>query len=104
MRDDAGVRLSIRERLVLKHIETEMRRDRRRNRPPGKTSGTRGRRRDPWLPLAVGLLGTASVFLAVVGVKTSDLAVLWAFTVLWPVTLLQAFRLLCRWSRPHTEP
>ncbi|MFF1299796.1 MULTISPECIES: hypothetical protein [unclassified Streptomyces] len=53
---------------------------------------------------AGALLGTASVFLAVVGVKTSDLAVLWAFTVLWPVTLLQAFRLLCRWSRPHTEP
>lgn len=51
-----------------------------------------------------GLLGTASVFLAVVGVRTSDLAVLWAFAVLWPVPLLQAFRPLCRWSRPRTEP
>ncbi|MDN3026944.1 DUF3040 domain-containing protein [Streptomyces sp. S.PB5] len=96
MSDGPGVRLSIRERLVLKHIETELRRDR----GPGRAR-TRGR--DPWLPLAVALFAAASVFLAVVGMRTSDTAALWAFAVLWPVTLLQLFRLLCRWSRPRTD-
>lgn len=101
MRDGADARLSIRDRLVLKHIETEMRRDRRTDRPPGRTAGTRGR--DRWLALAVGLLGAASVFLAVVGMGSWDPAVLLAFAALWPVTLLQGFRLVSRWSRPRTE-
>lgn len=75
-------------------METETRRDRRPNRPPGKRSDTWVRMRDPWLALAVGLLVTASVFLVVVGMRTSDPAALWAFAALWPVTLLQACRLL----------
>ncbi|MEU6372615.1 hypothetical protein [Streptomyces sp. NPDC046909] len=94
MYEGPGARLSLRDRLVLKHIETEMRRDRR-------VGAARVRGRDPWLPLAVALFGAASVFLMVVGTRTSDPGVLWAFAVLWPVTLLQAFRLLCRWSGPH---
>lgn len=59
--------------------------------------------RDPWLPLAMVLLGTASVFLVVVGMRTSDPAALRAFAALWPVPLLQTSRLLCRWSRPRPE-
>ncbi|MEV7689760.1 DUF3040 domain-containing protein [Streptomyces bungoensis] len=59
----------------------------------------RGRRR-LWLPLAVLLLGAASVFVAVMGIRTSDPVLLWGFALLWPLTLLQAFRLLCRAARP----
>lgn len=103
MHEDLGARLSLRDRLVLKHIESEMRRDRRRNRTAGTTPAARPRRRDPWLPLAVALCGAASVFLLVVGVLGAGRAALWAFAVLWPVTLLQAFRLLGRWSRPHAD-
>jgi hypothetical protein len=103
MHDGPGARLSIRDRLVLKHIETEMRRDRRRNLTPRAGPAVRTPDRDPWLPAAVGLLGAVSVFLMVLGIRTSDPAVIWAFAVLWPVTLLQAFRLLCRWSRPRAD-
>lgn len=58
------------------------------------------RRRALWLPLAVLLLGAASVFVAVMGIRTSDPVLLWGFALLWPLTLLQAFRLLCRAGRP----
>ncbi|MEU9208006.1 DUF3040 domain-containing protein [Streptomyces sp. NPDC048415] len=92
---DSTTRLSLRERLILKHIETELRRDRRLQRT------LRAPGRDPWLPTAVTLLGVASAFLMVVGIRTSDPAVIWAFAALWPLTLLQAFRLLCRWSKPR---
>lgn len=85
-----GVRFTIRDRLLLKRVEFEMRRERRHG-------------RDPWLATAVALFGAASVFLMVVGMLTSDPAVIWAFAILWPLTLLQAFRLLCRWSRPPAD-
>ncbi|MEU2927303.1 DUF3040 domain-containing protein [Streptomyces sp. NPDC048304] len=91
MHDD--VRLSLRERLVLVQIETDLRRDRRFARRMG------GTRRDVWLPVAVLLLGVASAFAAVMGVRTSDPALLCCFALLWPLTLVQAFRLLCRTVR-----
>jgi hypothetical protein len=52
-----------------------------------------------WLPLSTAALLGASVFLVVMGVRTSNPAVLWCFAVLWPLTLLQGFRLLCRAGR-----
>ncbi|MGW1810502.1 DUF3040 domain-containing protein [Streptomyces sp. NPDC002078] len=93
MRDE--VRLSPRERLALLQIETSLRQDRRFARRMRDT------RREVWLPVAVLLLGTASAFAAVMGVRTSDPALLWCFALLWPLTLFQAFRLLCRTVRRH---
>ncbi|MFS4095492.1 DUF3040 domain-containing protein [Streptomyces sp. AF1A] len=87
------VRLSPRERLALLEIEASLRRDRgfaRRMGPP---------RRGVWLPLGVLLLAVASAFVAVMGIRTSDPALLWCFALLWPLTLCQAFRLLCRAAR-----
>ncbi|MGW1005828.1 DUF3040 domain-containing protein [Streptomyces sp. NPDC002520] len=87
------VRLSPRERIALLEIEAHLRQDRRlahRMRRAGRTL---------WLPLSVALLGVASVFVAVMGIRTSDPALLWCFALLWPLTLLQAFRLLCRAAR-----
>ncbi|MFE7854758.1 hypothetical protein [Streptomyces sp. NPDC057403] len=57
-----------------------------------------------WLPPAVTLLGAASLFLLVVGIRTSDPGAIWAFAALWPLTLLQGFRLLCRWTEPEPTP
>ncbi|MEU6773091.1 DUF3040 domain-containing protein [Streptomyces sp. NPDC046759] len=87
------VRLSPHERLVLLQIEAGLRQDRRFARRTGVP------RRTSWLSTAVLLLGTASVFVAVMAVRTSDPALLWCFALLWPLTLFQAFRLLCRVTR-----
>ena len=89
------VRLSARERLALLEIEADLKRDRRLAHRMGEES------RGASLPLAVLLLAAASVFVAVAGVRTSDAALLWCFVLLWPLTLLQAFRLLCRTVRHH---
>ncbi|MGP4049160.1 hypothetical protein [Streptomyces sp. 2A115] len=57
----------------------------------------------------------ASVFLMATGIRTSDggirtsdggtrtsvPAVIWAFAAVWPLTLILAFRLLCRWPKPR---
>ncbi|MFE2515719.1 DUF3040 domain-containing protein [Streptomyces mirabilis] len=86
--DPDGIALSSHERLVLLRIEAALRQDRRlarRMRHPGAR---------PWLPLSVAALTCASLLLLVMGILTSDLAVLWCFAALWPVTLLLAFRLL----------
>ncbi|MFF7356357.1 DUF3040 domain-containing protein [Streptomyces filipinensis] len=91
MHDEA--RLSPRERLVLLQIETGLRRDRRFARRMG--DGQRGR----LLPAAVLLLSMASAFVAAMGIRTSDPALLCCFAFLWPLTLFQAFRLLCRLTR-----
>ncbi|WP_174267262.1 DUF3040 domain-containing protein [Streptomyces sp. SLBN-31] len=89
--------LSLSERFILKDIERRLRRDPRlRHR---MRSGHRVR--SYWLPLAVTLLGAASLFLMVVGIRTSDPPVIWAFAGLWPLTLVQGFRLLCRWTEPE---
>ncbi|MGW0211780.1 DUF3040 domain-containing protein [Streptomyces sp. NPDC003233] len=90
-----GVRLSPRERLALLQIESSLSQDRRFARRMGDI------RREVWLPVAVLLLGIASAFAAVMGVRTSDPALLWCFALLWPLTLFQAFRLLCRTVRRH---
>ncbi|MFF7972388.1 DUF3040 domain-containing protein [Streptomyces sp. NPDC007905] len=93
------VRLSPRERLALQLIEADLRQDRRlvhRMRPARRMARTS---RGMWLPLAVLLLAGASVFVAVMGIRTSHPALLWCFALLWPLTLLQAFRLLCRTVR-----
>lgn len=95
MHDD--VRLSLRERLALVQIETDLRRDRRFARRMGDA------RREVWLPVAVLLLGAASAFAAVMGIRTSDPALLGCFALLWPLTLVQAFRLLCRTVRHRTR-
>lgn len=87
------VRLSPREQIVLLRIEAGLRKDRRFARRMRRT------RREVWLPAAVLLLTAASVFVAVMGIRTSDPALLWCFALLWPLTLLQAFRLLCRAAR-----
>ncbi|MGW2488250.1 DUF3040 domain-containing protein [Streptomyces sp. NPDC001606] len=93
MRDE--VPLSSRERLTLVLIEAELSRDRGFARRMGAAP------REVWLPLAVALLAVASLFVAVMGVRTSDTGLLWCFAVLWPLTLCQAFRLLCRAARPR---
>jgi hypothetical protein len=88
--DPDDVVLSPHERLTLRYIEAELRGDRRLAR--------RMRRRGSrvWLPLSVAALACASLVLIVLGIRTSDPAVIWCFAALWPLTLLQAFRLLCR--------
>ncbi|MEU1462927.1 DUF3040 domain-containing protein [Streptomyces sp. NPDC005727] len=99
------VRLSPRERLALLQIEANLRQDRRlahRMRAAHRMTGDRRTtrsRRGMWLPLSVLLLLTASAFAAVTGVRTSAPAPLWCFALLWPLTLIQSFRLLCRATR-----
>ncbi|AGS67810.1 DUF3040 domain-containing protein [Streptomyces collinus] len=93
------VRLSPRERVALLIIEAELRQDRRLAHRMRATPGRSRLRRGPWLLLAFLLLGCASVFTAVVGIQTSDPSLLWCFALLWPLTLLQGFRLLCRATR-----
>ncbi|MFJ9118708.1 hypothetical protein ACIRJO_24500 [Streptomyces sp. NPDC102394] len=53
------------------------------------------------MPPAVTLLGAASLFLLVVGIRTADPGVIRSFAAAWPLTLLQGFRLLCRWTEPE---
>jgi protein-S-isoprenylcysteine O-methyltransferase Ste14 len=85
------VRLSPRERLALLRIEADLRQDRRFTRRMGAAH------RKSRLPVVVlVLLGVASVFVAVMGIRSSDPSLLWCFALLWPLTLFQAFRLLCR--------
>ncbi|MEU4035416.1 DUF3040 domain-containing protein [Streptomyces collinus] len=93
------VRLSPRERVALLIIEAELRQDRRLVHRMRATPGRFRRHRGLWLPLAFLLLACASVFAAVVGIRTSDPSLLWCFALLWPLTLLQGFRLLCRTTR-----
>ncbi|MER5855081.1 DUF3040 domain-containing protein [Streptomyces sp. NPDC059688] len=87
-------RLSPRERITLLQIEADLRKDRRFTRRMAVVR--RPGRREIWLPVSALLLGAASVFVAVMGIRTSDTALLWCFALLWPLTLFQAFRLLCR--------
>jgi hypothetical protein len=87
--------LSPHERLALQHIEAELSGDRRLARRMGQAPDRRPRRR---LVLTVAILACGSLFLAVLGIRTSDPVFIWSFAGLWPFTLLQAFRLLCRMS------
>ncbi|MFF4487958.1 DUF3040 domain-containing protein [Streptomyces sp. NPDC001544] len=84
------VELTAHERLALLRIEAELRRDRRLTR---RMSASPPR---VWLPLTVAVLMCASIVLGVLGIRTSNPALIWGFAVIWPATLLGAFRLLCR--------
>ncbi|MFB7242019.1 DUF3040 domain-containing protein [Streptomyces populi] len=88
-----GVRLTARERAALAEIEEGLRQDHDPAPVPSRPSG--GRR----LPLTVALMLVCSVVLAVVGIRTSEPALLWCFAVMWPLTVLQIIRLLGRWIR-----
>ncbi|MGW2570784.1 DUF3040 domain-containing protein [Streptomyces sp. NPDC001537] len=92
--DPDDVVLSSRERLALRSIEAELSCDRRLARRMRGEPGSR-----LWLPLSVALLACASLFLVAMGIRTSDPVVIWCFAGVWPFTLLQAFRLLCRARR-----
>ncbi|MGW7257373.1 DUF3040 domain-containing protein [Streptomyces sp. NPDC054834] len=86
------VELTTHERLALLRMEAELRRDRRLAR---RMSAPRPR---VWLPLTAAVLMCASIALGVLGFRTSDPALVWGFAVVWPLTLLTGFRLLCRAS------
>lgn len=98
-------RLPHHEQRVLEQIEAALRRDRRLDR---RLRTLRLRRGPNLAPIAgyqpragtVGILLTVSVTLMVIGIRTSDPGVIWAFAALWPLTLYGVFRLLCRWSEP----
>ncbi|MFC4466292.1 DUF3040 domain-containing protein [Streptomyces xiangluensis] len=98
-------RLPDHEQRILDDIEADLRRDRRLRRRlrtlrikrrlnPARVAGYR-----PRVP-TVALLLAMSVGLMVVGIRTSEPAVIWAFAALWPLTLFGVFRLLCRWTEP----
>ncbi|MEW2625862.1 DUF3040 domain-containing protein [Streptomyces sp. NPDC048106] len=100
-------RLSPRERLALLEIEAHLRQDRGfARRMEGGAHREQGDRahRGVWLPVGVLLLAVASAFCAVMGIRTSDPGLLWCFAVLWPFTLFQSFRLLCRAARRRGHP
>ncbi|MFK0160551.1 DUF3040 domain-containing protein [Streptomyces sp. NPDC090493] len=86
-KDPDDVVLSTHERLVLWNIEAKLDSDQRLVRRM-RRAGTR-----PWLPLSVAALTCTSLILLVIGILTSDLAVLGCFATLWPLALLLAFRL-----------
>ncbi|MFV0132935.1 DUF3040 domain-containing protein [Streptomyces sp. HMX87] len=96
-------RLPDHEQRILDEVERELRRDRRLERRlrtfrprrgpvPSRLVAYRPRTRTVLLLLAL------SVTLMVTGIVTSDPRVIWAFAVVWPVTLFAVFRLLCRWT------
>ncbi|RPF30652.1 DUF3040 domain-containing protein [Streptomyces sp. TLI_185] len=89
--DPDNVVLSSHERLALRSIEAELSCDRRLARVMRRRPGSR-----LWLPLSAALLACSSLFLVVMGIRTADPVVVWCFAGLWPFTVLQAFRLLCR--------
>ncbi|MFF4307173.1 DUF3040 domain-containing protein [Streptomyces sp. NPDC001601] len=92
-KDPDDVVLSPGERLALQRIAAELSADRRLARRMEQPHP--GSRR-LWLPLSVAALACASLVLGVAGIRTSDPAVICCFAALWPVTLVQGFRLLCR--------
>jgi len=107
-------RLPEHEQHLLEEIEADLRHDRRLSRRL-RLLRLLGRLRIVWLAerlrrragavsnrLSVSMVGAltlVSVILTVAGIRTSEPAVIWAFAIIWPLTLFAAFRLLCRWSR-----
>ncbi|GAA2770871.1 DUF3040 domain-containing protein [Streptomyces showdoensis] len=94
-------RLSPRERRILAEIEQGLGADRSLAR--GLRSG-RPRHR-PRIRLLGGratlLLGAVALGLFVAAVATESPPLIWAFAVVWVVTLVCGLRLLLRWSRRH---
>ncbi|POX43865.1 hypothetical protein C3489_37435 [Streptomyces sp. Ru71] len=98
-------RLPDHEQRILDALERDLRRDRRLDR---RLSTLRWRPRPDLArllarrphPVLVALLVAVSVGLMVTGISTSHPGVIWAFALVWPLTLFAAFRLLCRWTEP----
>lgn len=93
------IRLSPRERIILRDMERALRRDRRLAKAMRPPRPPRSPRRPVRLPVAVAVLAVVSILLMVIGIRTSEPGVIWAFAAVWPLTLVLAFRLLCRWAR-----
>ncbi|WP_320778329.1 hypothetical protein [Streptomyces sp. CRN 30] len=101
-------RLPDHEQRILDQLEADLRRDRRLDRRL-RTLQLKRRRRPNLAPLAayrphpvtVAFSLATSIILMVTGIRTSDPGVIWAFALVWPVTLFMLFRLLCRWSEPQ---
>ncbi|MFF4187689.1 DUF3040 domain-containing protein [Streptomyces sp. NPDC001691] len=89
------IELSQREQNTLDDIEARLRRDRRFDRA---MAGSLRRRRRSRLPALVTALAFVSLGLLIGGIRTSDPAVIWAFAGVWPLTLVGACCLLCRWA------
>ncbi|MEU6353657.1 DUF3040 domain-containing protein [Streptomyces sp. NPDC047072] len=102
-------RLPDHEQRILDDMERALRRDRRLDRrlrtlkvrrrpdlsgPVARVAGYRPH------PLTAAVLLAVSITLMVIGIRTSDPAVIWTFAGVWPLTLFAGFRLLCRWSEP----
>ncbi|MFD4631763.1 DUF3040 domain-containing protein [Streptomyces sp. NPDC058284] len=51
-------------------------------------------------PLTVAFLAIVCGALLIIGIRTSTPGVIWAFAVLWSLTLVGFLRLLCRWTDP----
>ncbi|WP_189321666.1 DUF3040 domain-containing protein, partial [Streptomyces flaveus] len=98
-------RLPDREQRILDEMEVDLRRDRRLRRRlrtlqiKRRLNPARAADYQPRVPTVVLLL-SVSVVLMVAGIRTSEPVVIWAFAVLWPLTLFGGFRLLCRWTEP----
>ncbi|WP_033319333.1 DUF3040 domain-containing protein [Streptomyces yerevanensis] len=98
-------RLPDREQRILDEMEVDLRRDRRLRRRlrtlriKRRLNPARAADYQPRVP-TVALLLSVSVVLMVAGIRTSEPVVIWAFAVLWPLTLFGVFRLLCRWTEP----
>ncbi len=96
-------RLPDHEQRILDRLEADLRRDRRLDR---QLRTLQLKRRPVLAPLAayrphpvtVAFSLALSIILMVTGIRTSDPAVIWAFALVWPLTLYAVFRLLCRWS------
>lgn len=101
-------RLPDHEQRILEQLEADLRRDRRLDRQM-RTLQLKRRRRPNLAPIAayrphpvtVAFGLATSIILMVTGIRTSEPGVIWAFALVWPVTLYAVFRLLCRWSEPR---
>ncbi|MFG3346123.1 DUF3040 domain-containing protein [Streptomyces sp. NPDC048018] len=108
-----GAQLSPRERRILEQIEHDLDEDaalartfstghrpRRRASPAGSRAHRilgSGRLAGP----AAAVLGPVAVVLFVIAVVTESAALIWAFAVVWVLTLICLMRLVLRWSHRH---
>ncbi|MEU4269046.1 hypothetical protein [Streptomyces sp. NPDC026092] len=109
-------RLSQRERRILAEMERDLRAD--TSPEDGSRDGVSpggGSRDDVWpergrspvrrhaLAVAVVLLGVLTLGLLVLAVMSGEPALIWAFAVMWVLTLTCLMKLVIRWSR-HLKP
>ncbi|WP_327308642.1 DUF3040 domain-containing protein [Streptomyces sp. NBC_01298] len=102
-----GPELSRQELTILKDMEQDLCADRlldrrlrtlRRGIRPWTSTGNRGRRRSV---LCTWLLGAACAILLGSAVATSSPPLIWAFAVVWVLTLIRLIRLAIGWCRTH---